>query len=72
MKKQPVVYSDLLCTVCEQQLTIPRKVGRQHKPGHVKHMYCPGCKTKSPFEEKVETDHNIIFWTAWHNQTKTQ
>ena len=41
----------LRCTECHNVVEIFRKINRQKKKGHIKHMYCPYCKKVVAFEE---------------------
>lgn len=68
MRKQSVVLTELNCGECDCLMTIPRKVSKQKKPGHVKHMYCPMCDIEQPFIEGKRKDKKLMFWEQWHAQ----
>ena len=39
--------SDMYCTQCgRKNIPVPRKVGQEREPGHLKRMYCIYCKKK--------------------------
>ena len=31
------------CPICRFQMTVPRKLCRKRKKGHIKDLYCPNC-----------------------------
>lgn len=40
-----VFISDFYCTQCGNKIIpLPRKVSKQHEPGHLKNLYCFHCK----------------------------
>ena len=50
------VQTNLVCSVCGSDFNIWRYRCRQHKAGHIKHMWCPYCHKESEFiETKSET-----------------
>lgn len=51
MKRQVVVISNLKCCNCGKINPIPRKRGQLRENKHIKHMYCPFCKSEQAFEE---------------------
>lgn len=68
MKRQKTVMATLECDKCGSKMSIQRKASKQKKQGHVKHMYCPGCKETTAFiEKKTETDANLSFWEEFQN-----
>lgn len=38
-----------VCTRCGQEMTVPRQ--KRRKRGHIKHMYCIGCRKVQPFRK---------------------
>lgn len=51
MKKQVVIISHLKCSKCGHLIPIPRKRGKLRENMHIKHMYCPFCKSEQAFVE---------------------
>ena len=45
------VQTTLQCPKCGRSVDIFRKMSRQKKNGHVKHMLCPYCQETVPFVE---------------------
>lgn len=68
MKKQKMVLTELCCEVCSFEMTIPRRVNKQKKTGHIKHMYCPMCYKEQAFIEGGKLDSSIMFWEEWQSQ----
>lgn len=57
-----MVQTRLECSECGTQVFIMRKRGKQKKRGHIKHMYCIGCKETTGFIELKNEDKNIAYW----------
>lgn len=54
VKKQAVIISHLKCSKCGHLIPIPRKRGKLRENMHIKHMYCPFCKSEQAFvEDKI-------------------
>jgi hypothetical protein len=50
--QRPVRYKILRCTVCGNEIIVPRKPGRDKPPGHIKHMWCYRCMKTTAHEEQ--------------------
>ncbi len=50
-KKQSLIIKKLECTQCGCIREIPRKLSRNKKTGHYKHMFCPTCNEKTKYIE---------------------
>lgn len=68
MMKRKTVLTRLSCEVCLFEMTIPRRVNKQKKPGHIKHMYCPMCFKEQAFIEGNTEDSSIQFWVNWQEE----
>lgn len=44
----------LECVLCGTIAVIQRKDSKDRAAGHIKHMYCPGCKARRPHKELDE------------------
>ena len=71
MRRQKMVSSTLYCEYCDHPFTIPRRKGKRHEQGHVKHMYCPYCKTVTGFIEGLAHDASLAFWDNWQAEHTT-
>ncbi len=45
------VISTFTCQQCGMKMPLPRNHGQQREHGHIKDIYCPGCKKISKFVE---------------------
>lgn len=53
MKQSPVTLHTFRCTTCGAVMTLPKKLGRLHRSGHVKTMYCYVCRRVRDFTEEA-------------------
>ena len=51
MKRNNYVTSNFICGECGSIVPLPRNHGRQREYGHVKDIWCPGCKREMKFRE---------------------
>ena len=51
MKRRPYVISNFICEECGTTVPLPRCHGQQREHGHIKDLWCPGCKKESKFKE---------------------
>ena len=51
MKKVQYKNTDLVCLECGYVATIPRKISKQKRIGHIKDMFCPFCNKEVKFFE---------------------
>lgn len=52
MKKHRYMkMSQFICKSCGMEIDLPRLHCGQRKNGHIKTIYCPGCKKESDFKE---------------------
>ena len=50
-RRRWTVISEFTCMECGMKVPLPRNHGNQRESGHVKDIYCPGCKKVSKFKE---------------------
>ncbi len=48
---RPTIAVEIRCCNCKTSLVIQRLIGRERKPGHVKHYWCCTCQDRTPHEE---------------------
>ena len=52
MKKHRYMkMSQFICEECGTEIMLPRMHCAQRKKGHIKDLYCPGCKRNAKFRE---------------------
>ena len=56
MRKTSFLLSSLKCQECGNEISIPRRLDRVRKKGHIKTMYCPYCQKERDFEELGKTE----------------
>lgn len=48
LPKQQVTISRFFCTECgKETVSVPRKIGAQREPGHLKKLFCFNCKKET-------------------------
>jgi hypothetical protein len=52
MTKRMTEIHDFVCTECGNIIPLPRRLRENKAEGHVKHVYCFKCKTKTKHIEK--------------------
>lgn len=50
-KHRYMKMSQFICCNCGTEIDLPRLHCGQRKSGHIKDIYCPGCKRDSKFKE---------------------
>lgn len=50
-KRNDIIIMYYRCKNCQNDLTIPRQIGRKRNEHHIKDMWCPYCKIDSKFIE---------------------
>ena len=51
MRRLHYVISNFVCQECDTVFPFPRCHGRQREHGHIKDIWCPGCKKETKFRE---------------------
>lgn len=51
--------SYFVCMECGMVIPLPRKHGKRRERGHIKDIYCPGCKKETKFRERRNGDYEI-------------
>lgn len=54
--KYITIQKDLKCKECGYIFPIHRKLHKNHKAGHIKHMYCPSCRKVTEHIEMSKED----------------
>lgn len=72
MKKQPITYSDLICSECGTIMTIPRKVSNQRELGHIKDLYCYNCKDVKKFIELKSSNNEFVIAKVFNKINKKE
>lgn len=49
----------LSCSCCNYIATIFRRISKDKEIGHIKHMYCPICRTEQAFIEQAELTKKV-------------
>ena len=52
------VLRSFICPNCLRTLNVSKKASRRTPVGHIKHMWCPYCKTMQGFVQQ-ESDNSI-------------
>ena len=57
--KSKTLEKTLECVVCGNRFTIRRKSSKDRPAGHIKHLWCSQCETKSPHQELDEFEDSF-------------
>ena len=58
-RNRNLVFSNFVCQECGNQIRLPRSRGKQREVGHIKDIYCIGCKTETKHDEIRYNDYQI-------------